>query len=179
MKAIDIELLKSRLGIRDISRLSAACQGSHNDRNRQMLFSLINDEDIKISYNALWVFTHFNAREITWLTSKRDQLTDLLLATSHVGKKRLLLTLLERLEITKDDLRTDYLDFCLSGINSCAPYAIRALCLKQAFAQCRFHPELLKELIAEIELMNNGELSPGLVSARRNIIKRIAALDRT
>jgi len=90
-----------------------------------------------------------------------------------VGKRRLILTLLEHLSIEKDDIRTDYLDYCLSKINSTEPYAIRALCLKQAYAMCRFYPELLAELKNEVELMQYGELSPGLLSVIRHMRKKI------
>ena len=73
------------------------------------------------------------------------------------------------------DLQKDAMkdEFCLSKINSTEPYAIRALCLKQAYAMCRFYPELMAELKNQIELMEYGELSPGLLSVIRRIKKII------
>lgn len=140
------------------------------------LYSLIADENERVGYNALWVFTHLPREHSRRLCDKRNELIDRLLNTTHVGQRRLLLTLLENQVLMANDVRSDYLDYCLSAINSCEPYAIRALCLKQAYAQCRFYPELMQELMAEIELMDCGEMSPGLRSAQKNILKKITAL---
>lgn len=172
MKEKPEEKLSGRLRINDISALCAECM--HNDSAKGALFSMINNPDDRISYNALWVFTHFSAQDIRWLTPKRNDLIDCLMETTHVGKKRLLLTLLERLADNSSEFRTDYLDFCLSKINSNEPYAIRALSLKQAYSLCRHYPELTAELETEISLMDQAQLSPGLLSARRNVLKKIA-----
>ena len=142
------------------------------------LFSLAGDADDRVSYNALWIFTHFSAPAKQRLLPMRDALIDLLLEQSHIGKQRLILTLLESLPTSEEDVRADYLDFCISKINSAEAYAIRAFCLKQAFAQCRFHPDLLSELEAEMDRMDFEDLSPGLQSARRIVRRRIARLKR-
>lgn len=165
--------LGDRLHISDIRHICAGCCGVSDDSVKAELFSMIGHSDDRIGYNALWVFTHFPLEDMKWLASKRDCLIDFLLKTNHVGKRRLILTLLEHLSIEKDDIRTDYLDYCLSKINSTEPYAIRALCLKQAYAMCRFYPELLAELKNEVELMQYGELSPGLLSVIRHLCKKI------
>lgn len=170
------EILKERIHPYDIRRICEVCRGAWGDLRKEELFLLAKDSDNRISYNALWVFTYFSPYERKWLESRRNDLIDWLLATAHTGKRRLILTLLERQKVGREDIRTDYLDFCLSGINSTEPYGIRALCIKQAFAQCRHYPELLQELKSEIEMMDYGELSPGLVSARKNISKKIAKL---
>lgn len=172
MKERVAEKLSGRLRINDISALCAECMD--NDSAKGALFSMINNPDDRIGYNALWVFTLFSARDIKWLLARRDSLISSLLETTHVGKKRLLLTLLERLPDDSGEFRTDYLDFCLSEINSNEPYAIRALSLKQAFSLCRHYPELTAELETEISLMDQAQLSPGLLSARKNILKKIA-----
>lgn len=171
------EKIKGRLHGHEILRLCAECRGECNDGIKADLLALINHDDDRIGYNALWIMTHFADDDIKWLRPNRDILIETLLITAHTGKRRLLLTLLERQSVTEDDIRTDYLDFCLSRINSAEPYGIRALCLKQAFAMCRFYPELLAELCHEIELMQYSPLSPGLICARKAIIKRIAALN--
>lgn len=146
------------------------------EKVRTSLYSLINDSGDRVGYNALWILTHFSDTGIEWLLPRRDHLIDTLLATGHTGKRRLILALLERMPTDKDSLRTDYLDFCLSRINSTEPYGIRALCMKQAFAQCRFYPELTAELIAQLEMLGYGELSPGLLTARKNILRNISKL---
>lgn len=173
---VDIKIredLGGRMGVRDIERVCGLCAGADGDGRRAELFALVGDDDDRVGYNALWVFTHFANEDMACLQSERDRLIDILLATGHVGKRRLILTLLDRMDVVAADIRTDYLDYCLAGINSTEPYGVRALCLKQAFAQCRLYPELMPELLSRIELMDYGELSPGLISVRRKVLRLI------
>lgn len=169
-------MIKGRIRMPELKLLCGACSG--DTALTEALFALVADADDRVSYNALWIFTHFSAAARLWLLPKRDVLIDMLLSQTHVGKRRLILTLLEGMPTSGEDLRTDYLDFCLSKINSSDPYAIRAFCLKQAFAQCCLHPGLLAELEAEMAMMDCGELSPGLASARRIVRRRMARLKR-
>lgn len=168
------ERLSGRITLNDIYEIRCQTQGEGNNRAKETLYLLVDDEDERVGYNALWVFTHFSLDDNEWLYSKRDELIDKLLVCTHVGKSRLLLTLLERQPTTRDGLRVDYLDYCLSKINSVEPYATRALCMKQAYAQCRHFPELMSELVETLGLLEDARLSPGLRSAKRNILKRIA-----
>lgn len=171
-----IDILGEQIGLRDIKALCRVY--SCDDRLKEELFPLIFDPDERVGYNALWVLTHLPANERKFLISERDRLIDLLLAESHIGKKRLILTLLEMMPTTPEDFRTDYFDFCLSKINSAEPYAIRALCMKQAFAQCQLYPDLLREFENELELLEYGPLSPGLKSAKKNILKKIGRMKK-
>ncbi len=168
------EMLKQRLRQRDIQEICSECSG--NSSIMADLFSLVSHPDDSIGYNALWIFTHFSTKDMKWLIPKRSELIENVLSTKHVGKQRLIMTLLEHQSISKEDVTPNYLDWCLSKINSNEPYVIRALCLKQSFALCRFYPELIVKLKNEIELMEYGALSPGLLSARRNILKKITLL---
>lgn len=165
------EILKGHLHVHDIRGICAEC--SQDPVLAESLLALAAYPEDKIAYNALWTLTHLPPGEIKRHPEWRDRLIDTLLATQHTSKQRLLLTLLEKMPSPPEETRTDYLDFCLTHINSTAPYAIRALSLKQAYAQCRPYPELLRELETEIEMMEYGELSPGLLSARRNILKKL------
>lgn len=152
----------------------AICELSKNSGGRDMLdqlYSLIGNTDDRVGYNALWIFTHSGNEGVIYLQTKRNELIDMILRAEHTGKRRLLLTLVNQLKCDQDSIRSDYLDFCLSKINSTEPYAIRALCLKEAYSQCRFYPELMNELKLEIEMMSLGNLSPGLVSAKNQICK--------
>ncbi len=169
------KILCGRIHRSDIRMICAVASGAANPL-KDTLFNLIVEGDDRTAYNALWVFTHFQAADKAFLISKRDVLIDILLSTGHIGKKRLILTLIEGVKTRVEDVRMDYLDFCLSRINSSEPYGIRALCLKQAFEQCRFYPELMTELLAEMEQMEFGEFGPGLKSARRIVKRRIENL---
>lgn len=170
------EKLNRRLRHTDIKMLSHECCGEAGNELKEKLFSLVVHPSDRVAYNALWVFATLPAKDIEWLRPKRNRLIDCLLHTFHPGKRRLIMTLLEHLPPSIADVRTDYLDFCLTRINSDEPYALRALCLKQSFALCRFYPELMTELLDEIELMQYQNLSPGLRCARKNILRRISAL---
>lgn len=170
------EILNERLHRQQIQDICTACSGVDNDSLKAQLFTLTENADDRISYNALWVFSHFSSADMMWLEPRRNILIDMVLHTAHTGKRRLILTLLEHLPTRSEDVRTDYLDYCLSGINSTQPYAVRALCMKQAFALCRHYPELTAELKNEIGLMEYGRLSPGLRSARRNVLRKIERL---
>lgn len=168
--------LGGRLRLCDVKALCEACRA--DDCLKSELFAMTSEADNRIAYNALWVFSHFDSTDRRWLGDKRDRLIDGLLATGHVGRRRLALTLLDALPFAAQDVRTDYLDFCFSKINSGEPYAIRALCMKQALAHCRLFPELAAELEAELELLATGEMSPGLRSARRNVLRGLSRLNR-
>ena len=163
--------LGERLRLPDIRRLCVMASGTCNDSVKEALYVCVFNSDDRVSYNALWVFSHFSSADIAWLYEKKDELVDFLLSTLHTGKRRLLLTLLERFPDT--GIRADYLDYCLSMINSTEPYAIRALCLKQAYFQCCSCRELLAEFKEVLSMMEDGSMSPGLRSARRNVMLRM------
>ena len=162
----------------DIHEICFLTQGTDNDSLKEELYTLISDEDVRVSYNALWVFTHFDLANNKWLYSKHDELIDKVIAEKHEGKKRLLLTLLLRQPFECDTLRTDFIDFCFefcfetiqSSHESCSN---RALCMKLAYEQCRFFPELLSELSNCLEIISTEPLSSGLKTAMRNVMKKI------
>ena len=54
-----------------------------------------------------------------------------------------------------------------------SPYAIRAQCIKLAYEQMRYWPELLDELRQTLEMISSEPLSPGLRSAWKQMMKKI------
>ena len=163
-----------RLSQDDIHEICFLTQGPDNDSLKEGLYTLISDEDVRVSYNALWVLTHFDLANNEWLYAKHDELIDKAIAEKHEGKKRLLLTLLLRQPFECDTLSTDFIDFCFATIlSSHESYANRALCMKLAYEQCRFFPELLSELSNCLEIISAESLSSGLKTARRNVMKKI------
>ena len=163
-----------RLSKDDIHEMCFLTQGTDNDSLKEELYTLISDEDVRVSYNALWVLTHFDLANNEWLYAKHDELIDKAIAEKHEGKKRLLLTLILRQPFDRDTLRTDFIDFCFDTIQSShESYANRALCMKLAYEQCRFFPELLSELSNCLEIISAESLSSGLKTARRNVMKKI------
>ena len=89
-------------------------------------------------------------------------------------KLRLMLTLLLRQPYTEEDVRTDFIDFGLMRLaDPKSPYAIRAQCIKLAYEQMRYWPELLNELSQTLNMISCEPLSPGLRSAWRQVMKKL------
>ena len=78
-----------RLSQDDIHEMCFLTQGTDNDSLKEELYTLISDEDVRVSYNALWVLTHFDLSNNKWLYAKHDELIDKAIAEKHDGKKRL------------------------------------------------------------------------------------------
>ena len=167
-------LLTHRLSQSEIMQLCASTQGEHNDNLKEELYQLTLDADRRVATNALWVFTHFSAVDNEWLYDKHDQLIDRCLKEKDTTKLRLMLNLLLRQPYTEEAIRTDFIDFCLTRLaDTKSPYAVRAQCIKLAYVQMRYWPELLNELCQTLEMISCEHLSPGLRSAWRQVMKRI------
>lgn len=166
--------LINRLSQSDIHELCALTQGERNNSLKEQLYQLTLDSDRRVTTNALWVFTHFAAVDMEWLYAKHDQLIDRCLNEKDATKLRLMLNLLLRQPYTEEDIRTDFIDFCLTRLaDTKSPYAVRAQCIKLAYEQMRYWPELLNELRQTLEMISCEPLSPGLRSAWRQVMKKL------
>ena len=166
--------LLNRLSQSDINELCALTKGEHNDNLKEELYQLTLDADRRVATNALWVFTHFSAADNEWLYAKHNQLIDRCLKEKDATKLRLMLNLLLRQPYTEEDIRTDFIDFCLMKLTDPkSPYAIRAQCIKLAYEQMKHWPELLNELRQTLEMISCEPLSPGLRSAWRQVMKKL------
>lgn len=169
-----IHQLTHRLSQSDINELCALTQGEHNDNLKEEFYQLTLDADRRVATNALWVFTHFSAADNEWLYAKHNQLIDRCLKEKDATKLRLMLNLLLRQSYTEEDIRTDFIDFCLMKLTDPkSPYAIRAQCIKLAYEQMKHWPELLNELRQTLEMISCEPLSPGLRSAWRQVMKKL------
>lgn len=167
-------LLTHRLSQSEIMQLCALTHGARNNHLKEGLYQLTLDDDRRVAVNALWTFTHFVADDNVWLFAKHDQLIDRSLKEHDTTKLRLMLNLLLSQPYTEEDIRTDFIDFCLARITDArAPYAIRAQCIKLAYEQMRHWPELLDELRQTLEMISCEPLSPGLRSAWKQVMKKI------
>lgn len=166
-------LLTHRLSKSEIMQLCASTHGVRNNRLKEELYQLTLDADRRVAVNALWVFTHFAADDNVWLCAKHDQLIDRCLKEQDTTKLRLILTLLLRQPFHEEAVRTDFIDFCLALLTDArAPYAIRAQCIKLAYEQMHYWPELLDELRQTLEMISCEPLSPGLRSAWKQVMKK-------
>lgn len=167
-------LLSHRLSMDGINEICLLVQGEQSHSLKEQLYQLTLDNDRRVAVNALWVFTHFALADNEWLYAKHDQLIDRCLKEQDTTKLRLMLNLLLRQPFTEEDIRTDFIDFCLMRLTDPkSPYAVRALCIKLAYEQMRYWPELLNELRQTLELISCEPLSPGLRSAWRQVMKKL------
>ena len=167
-------LLTHRLSQSEIMQLCALTQGEHNDNLKEELYQLTLDANRCVATNALWTFTHFAVADNEWLYAKHDQLIDRCLNEKDTTKLRLILTLLLRQPFDEEAIRTDFIDFCFARLTDTrASYAIRAQCIKLAYEQMRYWPELLDELRQTLDLISCEPLSPGLRSAWKQVMKKI------
>ena len=156
------EILNERLGAEDVSLLASRVPA-------RKLMALITDEDKYIARHAAWVLTHKPLNEIRDLP--QEQLINFALSTPDSSLLRLLLSLVERQKIPKDDIRTDFLDFCLKHMMMMEePAGVQSLCLKQACQMCQYYPELKREFEESLKLMPAEQFNPGM----RHLIKKLS-----
>lgn len=167
-------LLSHRLSMDGINEICLLVQGEQNHSLKEQLYQLTLDNDRRVAVNALWVFTHFAVVDNEWLYAKHDQLIDRCLKEQDATKLRLMLNLLLRQPYTEEDIRTDFIDYCLMRLTDPkSPYAVRAQCIKLAYEQMKYWPELLNELRQTLNMISCEPLSPGLRSAWRQVMKRL------
>jgi hypothetical protein len=174
------DFLSNRIDMNDIHAICFYTQGKENDARKEELYRVMMDDEGRAGGNAAWIFSHFALAENEWLYSKQQELMDAVMRTKSSTKRRLMMVLLERQPFTEKGFRADYLDFCLEHMAILEePYGIRALCMKQAFVQCSLVPELLPELKASLELMDDNFLSSGLRTAKRNVLRKIKGIAKS
>ena len=167
-------LLSHRLSMDGINDICLLVQGEQNHSLKEQLYQLTLDNDRRVATNALWVFTHLPAADNEWLYAKHNQLIDRCLKEHDATKLRLMLNLLLRQPYTEEDIRTDFIDYCLMRLTDPkSPYAVRAQCIKLAYEQMKYWPELLNELRQTLEMISCEPLSPGLRSAWRQVMKKV------
>lgn len=164
--------IEGKISRHDIHKFCAGIQG--DESQMENLYRLTFSDNTRIAFNALWIFTHFDTANIKWLCHKKDELISRVLSEKDIAKRRLMLTLLSRMSFEKENLRSDFIDFCITKITACSqPYGVRALCIKLAWKQMKFYPELVAELKLTLDMLERETLSPGLASARRQILKKM------
>ena len=166
--------LINRLSINDIYSLCLQSLVKENNCLKEELYQLTFDENDRVSFNALWALTHFDEANNPWLFQKHEELIDRVLVEKNETKRRLMLHLLLRQPFEEESLRSDFIDFCIAKITACSqPYVIRCYCMKLAYEQMKYYPELLEELRMALDMLEQEVLSPGMLSAKRQIMKKI------
>ena len=127
--------------------------------------------DDMIVRNALWGLTKANKNELAQLQVILDEFINQAIQTENSSVRRLTLNIIERLEMSEDDLRTDFLDFCFDHMMDVEEFpGVQAVCMKLAYKMCKFYPELMDELKRTLEAMHIDYYKPAVKCARNRIL---------
>ena len=133
--------------------------------------TFMHDTDYQVVRNALWALTKATGQELMQLQPMADELIDLAMSTDNSSVRRLTLNVVERLRMEKDEIRSDFLDFCLDHAVNVAEYpGIQSISIKLAYKMCSFYPELMGELIRTLEGMEIEYYKPAVKSIRSRIL---------
>lgn len=134
----------------------------------------IYNDDYRVARNALWCLTKASNVELLELQPALNELIDLAINAQNSAVRRLSLNIIERLNITRDNLRSDFLDFCLTHATSATEFpGIQSLCIKLAYRMCTLYPELMNEFICTLEAMEIDLYKPAVRSIRKRILSKI------
>ena len=134
---------------------------------RQHAFS----QDYRVARSALWGLTKTRKEELLQLQVILDEFIDQAMQTDNSSVRRLSLNVVERLQFSEDDLRTDFLDFCFEHMMDVEEYpGIQSVCMKLAFRMCSFYPELMDELKRTVEAMEIDYYKPAVKCVRNRIL---------
>ena len=146
--------LSHRLGINEVKTLARTIP-------TLPLWKLMQGNTDATARNAAWILTHKTDAEVA--TLPQQQLIDLAMTTPEVALRRLALHLISRQPMGKEDLRADFLDYCLQHMTLLEePSGVQALCMKLAHSMCRYYPELQKEFADTLKLMHIEHYKPGV-----------------
>ena len=127
--------------------------------------------DYLVVRSALWGLTKASKEELSQLQVILNDFINQAMQTENSSVRRLTLNIVERLEIKEDDLRTDFLDFCLEHITDVEEFlGIQSVCMKLAFRMCKFYPELMDELKRTLEAMEIDYYKPAVKCVRTRIL---------
>lgn len=134
--------------------------------------NFMHDEDYQVARNMLWTLTKATNQELSSLQPILNEFIDLAITTENSSVRRLSMNVIERLKITEDNLRTDFLDFCFGHAIDPAEYpGIQSLAIKLAYKMCSFYPELKTEFILTLENMPIEHYKPAVKNIRNRILK--------
>ncbi|NLV51946.1 MAG: hypothetical protein GXY64_01590 [Bacteroidales bacterium] len=129
------------------------------------------DEDGHVARNAFWTLTKATDKELAQLQVMLNELIDLSMQTDNSSVRRLSLNIVERLKMSEQDPRADFLDFCLDRMTHVEEFpGTQTLCMKLAFRMCKFYPELMDEFMRIIETMDMDFYKPAIKSLRNRIL---------
>ena len=129
-------------------------------------------EDYRVARIALWSLTKANDEELSALQMIYNELIDLAMTTENSSVRRLSLNLVERLKMNKDEIRTEFLDFCLEHMVDINEFpGTQTLCMKLAYRMCKSYPELMGEFRRMVDAMAIEYYKPAVKCLRTRILQ--------
>ena len=129
-------------------------------------------EESRVARSALWGLTKASDKELAVLQVMLNDLIEQAMGTESSSVRRLTLNIIERLEMTEEDLRTDFLDFCLEHfVARDEQPGIQTLCMKLARRMCAFYPELMGEFMRTLEAMEISDYTVAVRGLRNKMLR--------
>jgi len=138
------------------------------------IFELIEHSDEKICWRATWAcekIVDLNPELFT--VSHFEKINSLVLNTKHDGQRRILLSIILKLQRTYS-IPVSVINSCFNWIISDnQPIAVQSLALKLLVAFCQTEPDFKIELLAYLENYAFQMNSPAMISTRKYALKQL------
>lgn len=134
---------------------------------------LLRADHARVCTNVAWIFSHLSQEDkMLYLSSRYEELVRLVLSSEVPVRLGLLLSLLLDLS-TKENFRSDLLDFCLCHLSD-RKYTAgdRSYMIHLAARLYGFYPELKQELELSLEFLAEDP-APSVVTARHQVLKKL------
>lgn len=143
--------------------------------NLIVIFELIFHDDIKIAWKAAWAIEKIVRKYPKLINSQQqDRIEILFLRTKHSGLQRILMSILYALPVQKK-INVDILNTCFDIVSSDKySIAVQSLALKILVNYCTIEKELIPELEAYLESMDEYILAPAMLSSKRFALKALS-----
>ena len=109
-------------------------------------------EDYLVARSALWGLTKASKEELSQLQVILSEFINQAMQIDNSSVRRLSLNVIERLEMSENDLRTDFLDFCFEHMIDVEELpGIQSVCMKLAFRTRLPYVQILPRTDGRIE----------------------------
>ncbi len=164
----------SKVLIEDITKLVITSPELFDD-----LYILTTDEDITISWHALWVCCKISETHPSFFYTKYEELANRAMNEKNASTLRLILNILNHLP-TPASINVAFFDFCIQNmISPNNTSACQALLMKIAYKTCHNnHTELLMEIKTILENMDETYYNPAAISAKNTILRKLGKSNR-
>lgn len=168
----DIHILERRMSKAEVL---IWVQDLHHDEAgiSELCDLLLRADHARVCTNVAWIFSHLRQEDKTlYLSSRYEELVGLALSPEVPVRLGLLLSLLLDLS-TKENFRSDLLDFCLCHLSD-RNYTSgdRSYMIHLAARLCGFYPELKQELELCLEFLAEDP-APSVVAARHHALGKL------